>query len=64
MLEIYMVCLIWKHRIKIFFSFKLSPHLLDSIQKNYIDFLRENIIPDIADMYQKELDQYTKNSKM
>ncbi|WP_411953891.1 hypothetical protein ACKXGF_11680 [Alkalibacillus sp. S2W] len=41
-----------------FFSFDLTERLKESIQKNYIDYLRENTIPEIADDYQHKFDEF------
>ncbi|WP_208587517.1 hypothetical protein [Gracilibacillus suaedae] len=44
-----------------FFNFKISDRLRQSIQSNYIDFLRDNTIPQIAEEYQKIFDDYLKS---
>ncbi len=45
-----------------FLNFVLPKHVLESIQKNYIDFLGENTIPEIAEEYQKK--NYLKSCKI
>ncbi|WP_163538893.1 hypothetical protein [Gracilibacillus sp. YIM 98692] len=44
-----------------FLEFKLTNDLKDAIQKNYIDFLKENTIPEVSEEYQAAFDEITHN---
>ncbi|UOQ48295.1 hypothetical protein MUN88_20015 [Gracilibacillus caseinilyticus] len=48
---------------KNFFDFNLMEDLLVSIQNNYSDFLRKNIMPEIADNYQRKFDLFVGNKR-